>query len=45
MKDSWEELGGGSSVLQDMKFMDKLKSFEKDNISDETIELLEPYLQ
>lgn len=27
-----------------MKFMDKLKFFEKDSITDETIELLEPYL-
>lgn len=27
-----------------MKFMDKLKNFDKDAINDETIELLEPYL-
>lgn len=44
MKDSFDEPGGGKSVLSDMKFMTNLKEYAKDSINDETMELLEPYL-
>jgi len=36
---------GGKIVLNDMNFMKKLATFEKDQINEETIELLEPYMQ
>lgn len=42
IKDCWEE--SGKYVLNDSAFMKKLKEFEKDQISEETIELLDPYL-
>ena len=45
MKDSWDETGGGKSTLNDMNFMKNLVQFEKDQINDETIELLEPYIR
>ena len=47
MRDSWsaEEGGGGKLTLNDMNFMQKLVQFEKDQINDETIELLEPYVR
>ena len=34
----------GKFVLNDMNFMKKLATFEKDQINEETIELLEPYM-
>lgn len=46
LKDSWEEYS--KSVLSDMNFLKSLKYFaenEKDQINDETCELLEPYLR
>lgn len=33
----------GKAVLSDMKFKDNLQNFEKDQINEETIELLIPY--
>jgi len=32
-------------LLNDIKFLDKLRNYEKDGINEETIELLEPYLK
>jgi len=46
IKDSFDECSKG--VLSDMNFLKNLKhfaEFEKDNINDETCELLEPYLR
>lgn len=43
MKDSWDE--GGKSTLNSMDFMNNLKNFERDQISEETMELLEPFLK
>ena len=43
MKDSWEE--GGRATLNDMQFMKNLIAFERDQINEETIELLEPYMK
>lgn len=43
MKDSWEE--GGRATLNDMYFMKNLSGFERDQINEETIELLEPYMK
>jgi dynein heavy chain len=45
IKDSYEEVGGGRAVLNDNRFMQSLVGFEKDAINDETVELLEPYIQ
>jgi len=45
MKDSYDELGGGRSTLNDSNFMKNLVNFEKDQISEETIELLDPYIK
>jgi dynein heavy chain, axonemal len=42
LKESYEE--SGRVALNDMGFMKRLKDFEKDQINEETIELLEPYL-
>jgi len=42
MRDSWEE--GGKGILNNMDFMSNLKAFERDQISEETMELLEPLL-
>lgn len=42
LKDSYEE--SGRALLSDMKFLTMLKEYKKDNINDETIELLEPYM-
>jgi len=44
MKDSFDEPGGGKTILSDMQFMKNLKEYAKDSINDETMELLEPYL-
>jgi len=43
MKDSWFE--SSFKNLSDNNFLNNLRNFEKDNINDETIELLEPYLK
>lgn len=43
LKDSYEE--GGRPTLNDMKFMNSLKFFAKDEINEETYELLEPLLK
>jgi len=42
MKDSFDE--GGRGILNDTNLLKKLKEFEKDQITEETIELLEPFL-
>lgn len=42
LQDSFDD--GGKAVLSDMNFMKNLVGFEKDQISEETIELLEPYM-
>jgi dynein heavy chain len=42
LQDSFDE--GGKAVLQDMNFMKNLLNFEKDQITEETMELLEPYM-
>lgn len=42
IKDSYDEFGRW--VLGDNQFMNQLKNFEKDQINDETMELLEPYM-
>ena len=42
LKDSWEE--SGKLALGDMQFMKKLQLYEKDQINEETIELLQPYI-
>lgn len=42
IKPSYDECG--KVVLSDMNFLKSLKSYDKDNINNETIELLEPYL-
>jgi len=44
LDDSYELPGGGLFVLSNMQFLNQLKFYEKDNINEETIELLEPYL-
>ncbi|KAL4479549.1 hypothetical protein ABPG72_018535, partial [Tetrahymena utriculariae] len=41
LKESYNDFG--IQVLNDMNFLRKLKQFEKDQINEETIELLEPY--
>lgn len=38
LKDSFDD--GGKAVLFDMSFLNNLKNFEKDQINEETIELL-----
>lgn len=43
LKDSYEE--SGKITLNEMNFMKKLVDFEKDQINDETIELMEPYMK
>lgn len=43
LKDSYEE--SGRSILNDSKFLFNLLNYEKDCISEETIELLEPYIK
>lgn len=43
LKDSWEE--GGKSTLGNMEFMQNLKKFPMDEINEETMELLEPYIR
>lgn len=45
LDDSYELPGGGLFCLSNMQFLNQLKFYEKDNINEETIELLEPYLQ
>lgn len=42
MKDSFDD--GGKAVLFDITFLNQLKNFEKDQINEETIELLQPYM-
>lgn len=42
LKDSFEE--GGKATLGNMNLLQDLKNFERDQINDETMELLEPYL-
>lgn len=42
LKDSWDE--SGKPQLANIDFMNNLKSFKKDEINEETIELLEPYM-
>jgi dynein heavy chain, axonemal len=42
LQESWDE--AGKAVLSDMKFLASLKEYRKDDINEETIELLEPYL-
>lgn len=42
IKPSYDECG--KVVLSDMNFLKSLKSYEKDNMNNETIELLQPYL-
>lgn len=43
LKDSWDEQG--KATLSDPNLMKNLKEFERDQISEETMELLEPYLK
>jgi len=43
MKDSYEE--SGRKLLNDPNFLSNLKTFARDNINDETIELLEPFME
>lgn len=42
LQDSYDE--GGKAILQDMNFMKNLLNFEKNQITEETMELLEPYM-
>lgn len=48
LRESWEDTdsyqGDGKRVLGDMAFLKNLQNFRKDDINEETIELLEPYL-
>lgn len=43
LKDSYED--SGRVILSDINFLKSLKEFKRDNINEETIELLEPYFQ
>lgn len=43
LKDSYEE--AGKQTLGNMDFMNNLKKFPMDEINEETIELLDPYMR
>lgn len=43
MKDSYEE--SSRKLLSDPNFLTGLKTFPRDNINDETIELLDPFME